>query len=114
MQSKLVPSEYVPSVVDPLCIVNPIHIPLVPLLFQPWGDGWDVAVVNSDEEMFDIIEGNKKLQHADNPYWLGGTTQINHGKVLVLQSLPVQTPVQFPDSTVFSMADIYSTDEASK
>ena len=71
-------------------------------------------MVNSDEEMFDIVEGNKKLQHADNPYWLGGTTQMNHDEQLVLQSSPVQAPVQFPDSTVFSMADTYSTAEASK
>ena len=82
------------------------------------GDGWDVAIVNSDEEMFDIIEGNKKLQHADNPYWLGGTTQMNHGENLVavenMFSFVPGTPVEFPDATVFSMTNKYSTDEASK
>ena len=66
--------------------------------------------------MFDVVEGNKKLQNKDNPYWLGDTTQINHGEDLVTSDsdLLPQTPVEFPDVTVFSMADRYFTDEASK
>ena len=95
------------------------------LMFAALGPGWDAAVVNSDEEYFDIFQGNRRLANRDSSYWLGGSTTLNDNAGLSRSSNPLggnfgdfgnfggSSPLEFPYTTVFT-TDQYSTDKASK